>query len=285
MSMEADATMDAAALNLATEITGFGRFVFVRLAPAQVDSSLLRAIESLGADFENMHFVEGSPTEDALQRGRLQYLRAETSAIAEHDIRDEGISQANVLIRLEARRLDPLVAYEEGLRSLVTRRGGQVSTRAGVQKPRSYTSHAMTQFAYARALPPASGDRQQLGVITPQNKTREWWEMDWMRRETFFLPRYDPDGNVLAKGHALASAPGIPCISRRLFHHPDGYGLAAGYDFIGYFEFAKPDAPVFREVMRNLRDRAQNPEWQYVREGPEWWGRRVGRAEELWASR
>ena len=36
------------------------------------------------------------------------------------------------------------------------------------------------------------------------------------------------------------------------------------------------------EVMAALRDRQQNPEWDYVREGPEWWGRRVGRAEELW---
>jgi hypothetical protein len=35
--------------------------------------------------------------------------------------------------------------------------------------------------------------------------------------------------------------------------------------------------------MESLRDRKQNPEWEYVREGPEWWGQRVGRAEELWA--
>jgi hypothetical protein len=34
--------------------------------------------------------------------------------------------------------------------------------------------------------------------------------------------------------------------------------------------------------MAGLRDREQNPEWVYVREGPEWWGRRVGHAAELW---
>jgi hypothetical protein len=34
--------------------------------------------------------------------------------------------------------------------------------------------------------------------------------------------------------------------------------------------------------MAGLRDRTQNPEWVYVREGPEWWGRRVGRAAALW---
>ena len=156
--------------------------------------------------------------------------------------------------------------------------------RMGVQKPRSYTSYAMTRFAYAHALAPASGGKHEIGVVTPQNKTRDWWEMNWMRREGFFLPRYDEHGNILAKGHALASAAGIPHINRRLFHHPLGYGLDAGYDFIGYFEFAGSDTHVFRAVMDSLRDRIQNPEWTFVREGPEWWGRRVGRLEELWAT-
>ena len=27
--------------------------------------------------------------------------------------------------------------------------------------------------------------------------------------------------------------------------------------------------------MAGLRDTRQNPEWKYVLEGPEWWGRRV----------
>jgi hypothetical protein len=35
--------------------------------------------------------------------------------------------------------------------------------------------------------------------------------------------------------------------------------------------------------MKRLRDPVQNPEWNYVREGPEWWGRRVASAEELMA--
>jgi hypothetical protein len=276
--------MDAESLNMTAEVTGFGRFLFLRLDAARVDSALTRSIESLGAHFENMHLVEGPPSEDASCRGRLQYLRAESSMIGERDIRDDGMLQANVLIRLEGRTLEPLVTYEEGLRSMVRQRGGEVHVRMGVQKPRSYTSYAMTQFAYAHALAPTSGDRHPLGVVTPQNKTSDWWEMDWMRRESFFLPCYDEDGTMLAKGHALASAPGIPHINRRLFHHPEGYGLDTGYDFIGYFEFAGADAQVFRAVMDSLRDRTQNPEWKFVREGPEWWGTRVGRVEELWAS-
>lgn len=274
--------MDAATLNLTTQVLGFGRFLFVHLDPEKVDSALLRSLESLAADLENIHFVDGYPGEGGLRRGRIQYLRAEPGMIRERDIDDQGMSRAKALIRLECGTLEPLVAYEGGLRSIIRQRHGEVHTRAGVQKPRSYTSYAMTQFAYAPALAPASGAKHPLGVITPMNKSKAWWEMDWMRRESFFLPRYDKDGHVIVKGHTLASAAGIPCIARRLYHHPDGYGLDSGYDFIGYFEFAGIDAQVFRSVMDGLRDRVQNPEWDYVREGPEWWGRRVGSVEDLW---
>jgi hypothetical protein len=166
---------------------------------------------------------------------------------------------------------------------LIVPRGGSVETLVGVQRPRSYTSYAMTQFAYTPALPPGSGKRLPLGVVTPQNKTADWWAMPWMQRESFFLPRYDDRGEMIAKGHALAAEAGIPCINRRLYHAPDGYGQEGCYDFVGYFEFNDTDAPTFRAVMAALRDMAQNPEWAYVREGPEWWGRRVACAAELWA--
>ena len=64
-------------------------------------------------------------------------------------------------------------------------------------------------------------------------------------------------------------------------HAPEGYGVEGSYDFVGYFEFAEGDAQTFREVMAGLRDVKQNPEWKYVREGLEWWGRRVQSAGEM----
>jgi hypothetical protein len=274
--------MDAKQLNLTTEILGYSTFCFIRLGAAQVDAALVGAIDALGAALENMHFVDGNPSDAARLRGRYQLLRSVPDLSSERDNVDAGITQANGLIRLEGAVIEPLQAYEKALRVLIEQRGGAVYSRTGISKPRSYTSYAMAQFAYAHALAPASGDKHPFGVVTPQNKTAQWWAMDWMRRESFFLPRYDAQGNRVAKGHALASAAGVPCINRRLVHRPEGYGLNDGYDFIGYFEFAAADAAVFRAVMEGLRDRVQNPEWDYVREGPEWWGRRVGRAEALW---
>jgi hypothetical protein len=275
--------MNPAALNMAQQVLGHARFLFVHLAREHADRALCAALDAVSAALENMHHVDGQPSEEASQRGRFQYLRLE-APVSEWQVPDPGISRANALIRLEGRRAEPLLAYERELRALIEPRGGAVHARAGVRKERSYTSYAMTQWAYARAFPPKRGSACPFGVVTPQNKTAEWWAMDWMRRESLFLPRYDDHGRISQKGHALACAAGIPCLTRRLVHHPEGYGLGGGYDFIGYFEFAESDAPVFREVMAGLRDRDQNPEWSYVREGPEWWGRRVAEPHELWAS-
>jgi hypothetical protein len=277
--------MNPADLKMTTQVIGHGRFLFVSLSQDRTDTALIEAIDDLGAGMENMHEAEGSPSEENFRRGRFQLLRAEPARSRERDLLHPGLSTASVLIRLEAASPAPLLAYERALRALIERRGGTVETLAGVQRPRSYTSYAMTQFAYAPALSPGPGARFPLAVVTPQNKTAAWWDMDWMRRESFFLPRYDDTGNVMAKGHALAAAAGIPCINRRLYHAPDGYGRPDTYDFVGYFEFAEADAPVFQAVMAGLRDVAQNPEWAYVREGPEWWGRRVKRAAELWEQR
>jgi hypothetical protein len=274
--------MYPADLNLTTQVIGHGRFLFVCLPPSAADASLAAALDELGKRMENMHDVEGYPSPDALQRGCFQLLRAEPALSSAQHLPHPALLEATCLIRLEATAAEPLVHYEEKLRQLIAPRGGTVETLVGVQRPRSYTSYAMTQYAYTPALSPQPGTQLPLGVVTPMNKTADWWAMDWMRRESFFLPTYDAQGNIMVKGHALVAEAGIPCLTRRTVHHPDGYGRPDGYDLIGYFEFADADAPTFRAVMAGLRDVAQNPEWAYVREGPEWWGRRVRQASALW---
>lgn len=274
--------MNAADLNMTEEILGHARFHFITLTLREEDPALVEGMDTLCRMLENMHVMEGHPTTEAFRRGRFQYLRAETLHGGERDIPHPEMAKADVLVRTECATPEALEKYEEGLRALIEKRGGSVETLSGILKPRSYTSYAMTRYAYAPALAPTSGAHLPLAVVTPQNKMSEWWDMDWMRRESFFLPSYDEHGHMAAKGHALASEAGIPCINRRLFHHPEGYGLPKGYDFVGYFEFAEKSAESFRSVMTSLRNPSVNPEWNYVKEGPEWWGRRVGLAKDLW---
>lgn len=275
--------MQPADLNLTTTVTGYQIFLFVTFGRAwtggRADGELVEALDLLGQGMENIHDVDGPPSDEAFERGRFQLLRAEAGLTTEQQIVHPAVSGSHGLIRLECSSLEPIKSYETGLRALIESRGGSVETLAGVQRARSYTSHVMVQFAYAHALPPGPGGKFQLAVVTPMNKTAAWWEMDSIHRESFFLPRYDENENMVVKGHALASAAGVPSIVRRLVHAPEGYGLEGNYDFVGYFEFAEADAPVFRQVMEALRDAEQNPEWKYVLEGPEWWGRRVRSAE------
>ena len=269
-------------LNLTQEILGHTRFHFITYPANESDPALIDGLEAIERRMENMHVMDGNPTAEAYRRGRYQYLRAEPGEGGVRDIPHPEMSGANFLIHTESSSSGALLSYEEVLRALIENRGGSVETLSGIRKPRSYTSFDMTQYAYARALPPGSGARLPIGVVTPQNKTKDWWKMNWMRRESFFLPRYDAEGKIIEKGHALASEAGIPCINRRLVHNPDGYGQKTGYDFVGYFEFAEEDADTFRSVMAELRNKSDNPEWNYVREGPEWWGRRVARSRDLW---
>ena len=268
-------------LNLTTQITGYQRFLFIGNLHGNANAELAGAIDELGDGMENMHGVDGNASEESFRTGRFQYLRAESSMSGERDISHSALTDAQGLIRIEAETSKPLQEYERGLRGLIESRGGAVETLAGVQRPRSYTSYAMTQYAYAPALAPGSGERYPFGVVTPMNKTQEWWDMDWIHRESFFLPRYGANEELVARGHSLAADAGISCINRRLAHAPEGYGVEGSYDFVGYFEFAEQDAQTFRDVMAGLRDVKQNPEWKYVREGPEWWGRRVQSSQEM----
>jgi chlorite dismutase len=276
--------MQSADLNLTTTITGHQRYLFIKLPPGPADAGLAGAIGRLGDGMENMHHVEGPPLAEAFRRGRFQILRAEPSMSRDQGLSHLAVMDADGLIRLEGEASEPLLEYEAGLRALLEPAGGSVETLFGVQRPRSYTSHAMTQYAYARAQQPGPGSAHPLGVVTPMNKNADWWGMDWMHRESFFLPRYDANESMVLKGHALAADAGIACITRRLVHAPEGYGKEDGYDFVGYFEFAEADASTFSAVMEALRDTEQNPEWAYITEGPEWWGRRVSGPAELWAA-
>ena len=275
--------MQPADLNMTTTVTGHQLFLFVIFGSGDTDGELAEGLDTLGHDMENMHDSDGPASEEAFGRGRFQLLRAEAGLTTEQQIVHPAVSESHGLVRLESAASEPINTYEIGLRKLIEATGGSVETLAGVQRPRSYTSYAMTQFAYAHAMPPGPGDKYPLAAVVPMNKTDAWWQMDFLHRESFFLPRYDANEEIVVKGHALASAAGVPGINRRLVHAPDGYGLEGDYDFVGYFEFAEAAEPVFRQVMAGLRDTEQNPEWKYVVEGPEWWGRRVRGAAEFLA--
>lgn len=150
--------------------------------------------------------------------------------------------------------------------------------RGGV-RPSNYTGGLMHHFAYASQRQQEPGGVMPNAFLLPLRKTAAWWAKDWMERHTYFLPRYSESGRQLSCGHALAAAPGIPHLMRRTYRHLAEPTPEDDYDFLTYFECADEAIPVFHQVCAALRDVRQNPEWEFVREGPTWQGRRVS----MWA--
>jgi hypothetical protein len=106
------------------------------------------------------------------------------------------------------------------------------------------------------------------------NKSQAWWDKAALDRQTYFYPHADASG-AQVKGHARAAEPGIGTIYRKLYYNPDGHGRKDEWDFVTYFECADEQLATFDQICQALRDVRQNPEWQFVVEGPEWRGRRV----------
>ena len=112
--------------------------------------------------------------------------------------------------------------------------------------------------------------------LLPLKKTAAWWEKDWMERHTYFLPRYE-NGAMSRRATRSPRATGSRrCCAARTRAEGE-------YDFVTYFECADDGVPTFHAVCDALRDVARNPEWEFVREGPTWQGRRVATVDELFA--
>jgi hypothetical protein len=148
-----------------------------------------------------------------------------------------------------------------------------VTALEGAVRVPQYTSAEMFAYAYKDALPRGSGRVQKNVIIIPMRKSPEWWEKQALDRQTYFYPHADAAGRV--KGHARAAEGGINTVYRKLYYNPDGHGRDNEWDFVTYFECADEHLETFDGICRSLRDIRQNPEWQYVTEGPEWRGKRV----------
>ena len=88
----------------------------------------------------------------------------------------------------------------------------------------------MTQFAYAAAQAPGPAEQHPLGVVTPMNKIQQWWDLDWMHRESFFLPRYDCKWSVPCPidGWRYCPAQRLSISFPTVAHHRDSGDFWAG---------------------------------------------------------
>ena len=196
-----------------------------------------------------------------------------------HDA-DPAVADAEAIVHVASAGAGTVEAFYADLVNLLGD-AARVTPLAGVVRPARYTGAAMHQFAYAHQLAQQPGHAAPHAFLVPLRKTAEWWRKDWMERQTYILPRYDDEGRMLNKGHALSAEAGVAALMRRTYRHEREPAPADCYDFLNWFECAEQDVGTFHAVCGALRDVEQNPEWRFVREGPTWHGRRVATWEEL----
>ena len=86
--------MQPADLNMTTTVTGHQLFLFVTFGDGQIDWELAEAIDLLGQGMENVHGVNGPPSDEAFARGRFQLLRAESGSTTEQQIVHTAVSES-----------------------------------------------------------------------------------------------------------------------------------------------------------------------------------------------
>jgi len=234
---------------------------------ASLDVSALAARDGLRNEFETPEPAEA-----------IAFVRRVQATPG--DIADEALLGSEAIVHVAAPTAQPVEAFCAALGRLVQ---PAIESRVlgGVVRPLSFTGNAMHNFAYAHRVLQQPGPRMPNAFLLPLRKTDAWWAKDWLERHTYFLPRYDEQGHMRARGHALAAEAGIACLLRRTYKYPSEPAPPGAYDFLTYFECADEDVATFQQVCAALRDVADNPEWAYVQEGPTWHGRRVATWAEL----
>jgi len=261
---------------LATDVLRHGAYVCLPLSPDARRSLATAPIPDLADRLGLRNEFEPGDGHPAHAVAFIRRVGAAPGAIA-----DDELLRADAIVHVAssaAATVSEFVAEATRLLAPVVK----ARVLQGVVRPKDYTSAAMNNFAYAHAVQQQPGRLAPNAFLVPMSKTAEWWAKDWMERHTYFLPRYER-GRMVSEGHALASAAGVPCLMRRTYKAETSPAPPGVYDFVTYFECADADVPTFHAVCAALRDVARNPEWEFVREGPSWQGRRVATWAELFA--
>lgn len=125
----------------------------------------------------------------------------------------------------------------------------------GVTGPPKYTpADAPTAAANGLKAIPVGGE-PVTAVIIAIGKSPAWYALSEAERKSHFYT------SPTEPRHTKVGEPYIGKIHRRLFH---SRGMETACDFITYFEFRASDEPLFRQLVKDLRDTKRNPEWGYV---------------------
>lgn len=249
----------------------YTKFLFI--LPRADDDAAGTRLRNAGAviarGFFNDFDADGS--RDVQPHETIQFLVADPSDTGEPR---PGLAAARYVVQVCGKYRPRLQDVETELRRRLGDAAEIVSVNGADRVPR-YTSGEMYAYANKPASPRRSGRIARNVFLMPMSKTDAWWAKSTLERHAYFYPHVDSHSGALVKGHARAAEAGIPVIFRKHYHNPDGYQRESEFDFVSYFECEDEHVETFERICQALRDPSQNPEWEFVIEGPTWRGRRV----------
>lgn len=257
-------TMNGAGNNHLGVNLAFTKFLFFSTA---ADDGARTRLRNAAAVIQRGFFNDfDSEARDSAPQDTIQFFVNEQA----RDV--AGLAAARYAIQISSKYRPRLDEAEAELRRRLNGHSAIQALNGATRNPQ-YTSPEMHAYAYRNAMARQPGRMHGNAIILPLSKTADWWLKHPLERHAYFYPSTNGSGPI--KGHARSAHDGIATIYRRLYYNPDGVTRADEFDFITYFECSDEHLATFDRVRQALRDRTQNPEWEYVIEGPEWRGRRV----------
>ncbi len=131
-----------------------------------------------------------------------------------------------------------------------------------------YTDQPKREELLSLSTPEYPSSSETYAVLIPIRKNSAWWAMASDERLTYLKP------SAKAIGHIAIGLPFASKIFRKLYHSRY-LEKNHGVDFLTYFEFPAIYYNDFIELLKNLRDINQNPEWDFVDREWEIWMRKT----------
>ncbi|MDX2205044.1 MAG: chlorite dismutase family protein [Hyphomicrobiaceae bacterium] len=152
-------------------------------------------------------------------------------------------------------RIDRLEAVRgEGLPPAAALGFGPAAPAGALWSLKGVVSHP--RYATTAEMRTLAGVQQGLGrpeaacaALIPIRKSDAWWSLAQDERRAVFEER---------SRHTARSLRTLPAVARRLHHARD---LGEPFDFLTWFEFAPEHAPLFEELVAELR---ATEEWSFV---------------------
>lgn len=207
------------------------------------------------------------------QTDTITYLKKKSYTLKGRPVNEKV---PTILIRVESMEKDMVNGFYETVKEVL----GEyfdLEYRFAVTAPLNYTDADILAKLKEKAPRRYSGNDDPNAVVFPLSKSAEWWDMEIAKRKEYF----NPNPAVFGKGHMGHNGVGfqyIEMIFRKLYHSRD---LDPQQDFMTYFEYPDQFAEAFDKLLNGLRDVKINPEWNFVKEGPIFWGQRVRSLDQL----